>query len=55
MGDVESFHRLDRLIEHLATAAPVGGAHLPPQLPKLAQHPRPIEALPFAMFAKTHR
>jgi hypothetical protein len=55
VGNVEGLDRLDRLVEDLAAASSIGGSHLPPQLSELAQHPGSIQALTFAVFAKTHR
>ena len=53
--DVEGPDGLDRLIERVPTSPTIGRAQLLADLPKRAQHSSPIEALSFAMFAKTHR
>jgi hypothetical protein len=53
--DVECSDGLDRRGERVSASPSIRGSHLPAQLSKLAQHPRPVEALAFTVFAETHR
>ena len=55
VGNVERSHRLERRIERGIAAAALRSGQPPSDLPQRAQHPRPIEALPFTVFAKTDR
>ncbi len=53
--NVEGSDRLERQIERVPASTTIGRAQLIPDVPERAQNSGPIEALPFTMFAKTHR
>jgi hypothetical protein len=55
VGDVERPDGLDRQVERISASPAIGGSHLAAKRAKLAQHTGPVEALPFTVFAKTHR
>jgi hypothetical protein len=55
VGDVERPDGLDCPVEGVSTSPAIGRSHLTAKLSKLAQHPCPVEALAFTVFAKTHR
>jgi hypothetical protein len=54
MRDVEDSHCAQCQLNRLSTVRPIPRAQLPPDLSQRTEHARPVETLPFAMFAVIH-